>query len=109
MPVVIPNFKNAMIASTGPTFMSSALTLEVPARMVIAKNPQMDPSAPMVASMAFAMSVFIEVPSGNIMTFSIGLLKDKLKTVNTPIAIAEMIIRRRSSSRCSQNGHFDIS
>ena len=75
MPVVTPNFKNAMIASTGPTFMSSALTLEIPARMVIAKNPHIDPSEPMVVSIAFAISVFMEVLSGNIITFSIWFAK----------------------------------
>ena len=102
IPVVIPNFRYAMIPSKGPTFISIASTLEVPDRKASAKNPSIDPSEPPMVSIAFAISEFIEVPNGNLITFSMGLLKDKLKTVKTAIAIAEIIIRRRSSSRCSQ-------
>ena len=82
--------------------MSVALTLDVPDRKASAKNPSIDPSEPPPTSIAFAISVFIEVPNGNLITFSMGLLKDKLKTVKTAIAIAEIIMRRRSSSKCSQ-------
>jgi hypothetical protein len=76
--------------------------LEFPARNVRARNPSVEPSEPAVTSIAFAIRVFIEVSKGNLITLSIGLLKDKLNTVKTAIAIAEMIIRLRSSSRCSQ-------
>ena len=91
-----------MIPSKGPTFMSTASMLEAPARKVTARNPNIEPSPPTVASIAFAISVFIDVRNGNITTFSIGLLKDRHNTVKRVIVIAAMIMRRRSSSRCSQ-------
>ena len=46
MPVVIPNFRYAMIPSKGPTFISIASTLEVPDRKASAKNPSIEPSVP---------------------------------------------------------------
>ena len=77
-----------MMPSIGPTLKSSACIFDAPALRDKVKKPINVPSDSKNESKVSASSILKDVSKGNLMTLSIGLLKERQMITHKPRAIA---------------------